>query len=176
MENTSSIATLKKGKEAFRQYLDNEKNPVKHEQLKEYIPYIDKAYDLRELSWFFQKALENANAQQAFLAYQNTVEEFKHKQKRTWKIRLIFLWAVLILASTFVIWKGFQPFYVYTMSDGTAITSDVYEGKHLAVSEGAELLEFSHQKFEFTDHAFIRALGVLLSVVSLSVFSHIKLQ
>ena len=176
MKNTSNTVTMAKGREAFRQYIDNEKNPVKQEQLKEYIPYIDKARDLRELSWYFRKALEEAAAKDAFLSYQQSAQAEKEARVKKWKIKLIFLWAALALVSVFTIWKGFQPFYVYTMADGSEITSDVYEGGHITAGTQAEPLQYSHKKFEFSEQPFVRIMGVLIGVISLSLLSYIKMQ
>ena len=176
MKNTSNIATMTKGREAFRQFLENEKNPIKQKKLQDYIPYIEKAYDLKELSWYFQKALEDASAQQAFLDYQNTRQVVKQKELKIWKRRLTVLWILLVIAGGFTIWKGFEPIYVYKMADGTEVPSDTYEGAQIPVHGESIPLRYSHQKMDYSNLPFMRTLGVFIGVIFLGLWTHVKLQ
>ena len=166
--------SLKQGREAFRQYLENEKDPVKQNKLKEFLTYIDKALDIYELDWFWTKAIQTADATRALLERKEEELAFMRAQKAAWKKRLAFLWCFFIVAVVIVLWTGLGEVYIYTTPDGTEVTTDSYEGKRVISGEDRIPVKFSHEKLAMRDQN-ARLASIFLTFAVLVIVTFVKL-
>ena len=176
MASSSLLAQLSEARKTFQQYVENEENSVKQNKLREFIPYIDKAFDMREMQWYLKKAVEEADAKQAFLDYKKLLEEMRQAKIARWKKILPFFWGALVVASFFVIKGGFEPRYVYIAPSGFEVSSDIYSGAKMLIKEEAITLKYSHTKQSFVNHPTIRVIIVAVGVIAMMLLTALKLE
>ncbi len=169
-----TTGSLKEGKEAFRQYVEQEQDPVKQEKLKEFLPFIEKSIDVYDLEWFRNKAIQTADASRSLLDQKEEQIEFEKEKKATWVKRLKFLWCIFIVVGAFVIWQGFEKVYVYTTPDGIELLSEIDEGKIVIAGKNKTRLTFTEEKIAFYNDATARLVGVASIGLILIIFTLVK--
>ena len=171
-EEDSSLASLREAQKDFRKYIENEKNPVKQNKLKEFLPYVDKTLDIHELKWLQTKAIQTADAAHAHLERQKEERALKQRQETTWKKMLILLWCVYVVVSAIVIWKGLGTVYVYKASNGLEMISATFKGATVVLEDTP--LEFRGSRLGFIYEPFVRGVSIFVGAIILSLLSIVK--
>ncbi len=171
----SNISALKEARQAFRAYIEKEKDPVKQEKLKEFLPYMEKTFFLRELEWFRAKAIQTADATRAFMDSQKEKDALEKTYKIQWIKRLVFLWLFFLVMSPIVIWTGLEEAYVYTSREGSELVFESYQGKTVFAGKEHIPLEFCRTKKVLRHQPLARYIGVVaaLLILALLTFSRV---
>ncbi len=154
---------LPKAVAAFKQYVEDEKDPVKKAKLREFVPHIEKVVDLNELEWFRVKAVETAEASRK-LADQAKAREAARK---AFIKQMAIEWIIGAVASLIIFLTGIGSVYYYSMPDGNAFRVDSYEGAAFILDEGKEKAEFTHSGYWFNEHVTIRLTLIAIILVYL---------
>ncbi len=167
---------IREAKKAFSEYVNREENLIKKSKLLGFIPYVEKAYDMIEVQWYLKRAIADADAKHAFHEYQDMLTVVKAEKVNKWKRILPFLWALLIAVSIWVVCKGFETRYIYYTPAGVEISSETYSGPKMVIKEEAITIKFSHSTQSFVGHPAIRSFGILIGIISMGIFTAIKLE
>ena len=170
----SDLNALREAKEAFCKYVENEQDPIKRTKLAEFIPYIDKTFDMRDLTWFVTKAMQTADATQVFREFQEREQAVKHAYKVAWRVRLMILWFIFLCIGGAVLWKGMGEVFVYKTPEGAEAISETFHGKQIVMGEREVTLVFSHTKMGLVNQPFFRAVGVTVALISLLILTIVK--
>lgn len=169
-------SSLRRRKEAFHVHVQAERDPVKQEKLKEFLQYIDKALDPYELDWFWEKAIQTADAARALLDQTETRRLYLETERKRWTIRFVILWSLFLMFGAIIIGTGIRTIYVYKSSDGTKVASDAYMGYYYSAGRSRMPLEFSHETKSFENHPAVRFWTVLIGGVILGGFNLFKMS
>jgi len=166
-DDDSNLAAVRHARELFLKHIEQEKDPVKQEKLREFIPHIEKTFSLHEIDWFRMKAIETADAARIFVDSQKS-EQDSRNFTRVFRLRLLAsLWVIFLIASPVVIWTGMQKVYVYKTPEGSEMTSQMYEGEMIISGENQIKLEFNRKEWALMRQPVQRVTGVVLAFFGL---------
>lgn len=166
-DEDSNLAALRHAREAFLKQIEQEKDPVKREKLKEFIPYMERTFSLHEIDWFRVKAIESANAARTYVDSEDSEKEFQVSNRVFWLRTLALLWTLFLVVSPIVIWTGMQNVYVYRTDQGSEIISESFEGDHIVIGENKIPMEFNRREWTLLKSPVARVTGVILAFFGL---------